>query len=94
MARARRITWKAKGGDGTHITIGMIGGITISCAAFICYMYHYHVRPPVVVMTSGQIQPSQLPKDTSSLYIGGVMPVNQPTRGELVDYQHLGILHP
>lgn len=101
MTRARRITWKSKGGNATHITMGIFAGITITCAAFMFYVYHYHIRKgslkqPIIIQTesSTRVEPVNLPRDTSriSSTIASTIPVNQPTRGEQTDYQQIGIL--
>ncbi len=100
------LRWKAKGGDATHATFGMIAGICLAGLLFLAYLYHYNIRPttgsnhasekPVfVVQTTSRVEPSTLPRDVSTLGIpptGSSVAINQPTRGEVVDYQQVGIL--
>lgn len=101
------LRWRAKGGDATHATFGMIAGVCLAGLLFLAYLYHYNIRPSssmnslngdkpiVVVQTTSRVEPNTLPRDMSTLSIpstGVGVPVNQPTRGEVVDYQQVGIL--
>jgi Family of unknown function (DUF5755) len=98
------LRWRAKGGDATHATFGMIAGVCLAGVLFLAYLYHYNIRPSagsttdkpvVVVQTTSRVEPNTLPRDVSSLGIppsGISVPINQPTRGETVDYQQVGIL--